>query len=235
MNKLKLTFLSVSILFVMSSCVTTLLKVAGIHEIKSFNAVEYQKKSDQLTKKYPGQKVSFAISDTSSVRYSALFDSIYPNFSLQPIQILYFDKQRKLVSYHTNCLAPGSINKLNWNHEQRLEQYFPKSAADVSHETWTLDDLIQKVGLSESTIPRNKDVVVFMWSNMLKREINNANSTMISNIVDHLDKKDYPFIIYLNVDKLLASSYNDALTQEFLQRVLTESEYNKHPLNKKKI
>ncbi|TDS14685.1 hypothetical protein [Sphingobacterium paludis] len=214
----------------LSSCTSILMRFMGVQHVAHFDESRYRQNASALLAKYPGPKQDILIADTGLIRYSTLFDSLESKFALQPIQMLYFDADKKLRSFHVNCLAPGGVGKLKWNIDDRFANYIPKTAAPVDYEQWNVDDLTEKLGINELDIPEGKDVVVFFWSRLLHKQVKHAHKEIITNIKNHVKPDDFPVILYLNTDKVYASLNSGGIDSTFLKNVLTEDEYKKHRL-----
>src|SRR5699024_3760469 len=61
-------------------------------------------------------------------------DTVVKKAFSQPIQILYFDKNGKLTSFHANCYAKGGLGHLNWNTNGRFNHFIPISANNIVRE-----------------------------------------------------------------------------------------------------
>ena len=220
-------FFLLSASFAFSSCTSIFMRCMGVQNVQNFDQELYEKNASALMAEYPGPKLNFVVSDTSFIRYATLFDSLESRFAAQPIQMLYFNTNRKLESFHANCLVPGGTGKLKWNIDDRFAHYIPKTAAFVDHEQWNFHDLSNKLGIDSQAIPTQKDVVVFFWSRLLNKQVIHANKEMISNIQNNLKPGDFPVILYLNTDKVYASLSKGVIDSTFLRNVLTEDEYKK--------
>ncbi|KGE14471.1 hypothetical protein [Sphingobacterium deserti] len=214
----------------LNSCTAIFMRFMGVQNVQNFDQELYEKNASALMATYSGPKLNFAVSDTSFIRYATLFDSLESRLAAQPIQMLYFNTDRKLESFHTNCLVPGAVGKLKWNIDDRFSHYIPKTAAAVDHEQWNFHDLTNKLGIDSQTIPPEKDVVVFLWSRLLNKQVIHANKEMISNIQNNLKAADFPVILYVNTDKVYASLNKGVIDSTFLRNVLTEEEYEKRSL-----
>src|SRR5690606_622210 len=108
------------------SCRTILNKAYGVNEISSIN----QKKivdvinSDTILRKY-----NHFIVDSiyiSKIYSSASISNSQKKALLQPLQLLYFDKNKVLISQHANCYVSG-FPTLHWNKDNVFNTFPPTS------------------------------------------------------------------------------------------------------------
>lgn len=111
---------------VFSSCSPVLLKIYGLKNLKHLDNLEIEK----TARNYHIPNKDLFILDSSYFTFLHSFDSAkykqqIKNHS-QPLQLLYFDKEGKLISFHINCYAGGFPN-LKWNRNEILDSFIPKS------------------------------------------------------------------------------------------------------------
>ncbi len=116
----------------------------------------------------------------------------------QPIQILYFNEKDTLVSVQANCYAKGGLGNLNWNTDNRFDQFIPKTAMNVNSARLTLSDFSTYYPNDISS--DKKYTVIIYWTLMLEKISKSAMETVINNI--HRFHKENEVMIYLiNNDK----------------------------------
>jgi len=194
-------------LMVLQSCNYAIQKVYGIKTLTEFNDIEYKKINNIFTSQYTNITESIISSDTSFLQYSTI-DTSFRNITKQPIQILYF-KSDSLKSYQANCFAPGNlVGHLNWNYENRFGHYFPISAVNVSDKHLNLSDILHIYNiemLSDNMGLGSKEVIVFFWTTMLKKQSEQTFKTIVENIALHKQRNEYPSIICINTDNFFIS------------------------------
>lgn len=100
-----------------------------------------------------------------------------------------------LKSNLINCYAPG-INKLNWNTENRLSKFPPKSHVQLKNEMSI--DTFKKLINCNTTI-KGKNVVFIFWTNAYKKK----SDDLVLTIISSLKKLNVPYdLILVNGDFL---------------------------------
>jgi hypothetical protein len=122
----------------------------------------------------------------------------------QPVQILYF-KDSKLISYHANCYAKGTLSGIDWNYENRFDQFPPKSAIQSS--LFNLS-LLEITNIYDRITPAKKYTVLVFWSWMLEGVSKDAVSTVLDNRINNgADKSCEVFLI--NTDKYWSEKFSE--------------------------
>lgn len=196
MNSIKKIISAVLVMLVMGGCSL----MYGYKPIKQFDKNEYEAVVASVLD--DNFKMYSIISD--SVQFASyrkiLSDSLWQHStSAQPIQILYF-KGDKLVSYHINCTARGSLSGLNWNTEHRFETFPPASAMPITPSMSSLSEIRNIYHISD----KNEYLIVVFWSNMLSKISKSAIETVKSNLSKYgnIDKTS---IVLINTDKYYVS------------------------------
>lgn len=144
------------LLLLVSSCSNLLLRVVyGIKIPKEYYSEEkIASNASSILKKHKLNFNYMGYIDSSTLRnmfYSkndsdSLVFSDSLNLLLQPLTALYFDSTKQLSAILMNCYAvPESIfnSQLNWNDENRLASFPPKSHSQNYHGKLNLDNLIR--------------------------------------------------------------------------------------------
>lgn len=121
-------------------------------------------------------------------------DSIEIKNFYQPLKVHYF-VDGILKSNLINCYAPG-IKNLNWNTENRLSEFPPKSHVQLKNE---MSIATFKKLINCNTAINGKNVVFIFWTNAFKKKSDDLALTIISS----LEKKSIPYdLILVNSDFL---------------------------------
>ncbi|MGN5954261.1 hypothetical protein ACP6L2_06565 [Sphingobacterium lactis] len=228
-NTAYLFSLSMLILFSFSSCQSMLMRTMGIKSIKEFDQPLYAKNVEKLKKGFDSPLSSAILTDTASVRYMALVDSITVKDAYQPVQILYF-KQGKLQSYHANCYAKGTITgNLDWTVLGRFDQYIPSSVKPTQHEKWNLQKLsnIMDLGLSDQQASSN-DVIVLIWTSAFMKQAMSAKDAIQENLKLAETSTPSPLIVLANNDHFFAHVMREEAIEDLVKDRLTATEYQKY-------
>lgn len=172
----------------------------GYKPIKQFDKNEYEAVVASVLD--DNFKMNSIISDSAQFAYyrMILSDSLWQHkTSAQPVQILYF-KGDKLVSYHINCTAQGSLSGLNWNTDQRFEIFPPASAMPITPSMSSLSEIRNIYHISD----KNEYLIVVFWSNMLSKISKSAIETVKANLSKY-GNVDQASIVLINTDKYYVS------------------------------
>lgn len=212
-----------------SSCQSMLMRTMGIKSIKEFDQPLYAKNVEKLKKGFDSPLSSAILTDTASVRYMALVDSITVKDAYQPVQILYF-KKGQLQSYHANCYAKGTITgNLDWNVLGRFDQYIPSSVKPTQHEKWNLQKLsnIMDLGLSDQQATSN-DVIVLIWTSAFMKQALSAKEVIQENLKLAKPSSPSPLIVLANNDHFFAHVMQEEAIEDLVKDRLTATEYQKY-------
>lgn len=188
----KLSF-TIAIILLFTSCGVIISKLYGINTLQKFDKKKCEKFVSSIDKK--NIKFISYYADTNSykcVRKMPISDKVKKDFS-QPIQIIYFNND-SLVSFHANCYARGSVSNLNWNTDNRFNQFIPKSAVALDSAKFTIKDF-SKCYPNQVIEKEKKTTVIIYWTLMLEKISKTAIETVISNIQNNNVENDV--VIYL--------------------------------------
>ena len=200
---MKKNTLLIIFILLLTSCSTILKDIYGVKELKEFNNQEYEKTLSRI-KTYNVEYYSF-ISDSANFRSLInLGDSILTEKDLyQPIQILYFENNR-IISFHANCYAKGTLRKLNWNYDNRFSIFPPKSAIPLKNENKITFETLKKIFPQLKNIEEKRYSVVIYWTTMLENISKDAIETVFKNIVK-FDEVNKTNVYLINTDKFFIS------------------------------
>lgn len=175
---------------------TIVLKLVGIQELEVFSQKDYEESLAKLKEKYPDDAQFLISTEEQFLSYSSLVSNDKQYVLTKPIQLLYF-KEDSLVSIHSSCNAPLDYWtwKLDWNIDNRFEQFPPLSSTPV------FDIKLQQ--LQEiyhfSSVGTDKNTLVVFWSLMMEKQVYEAIRTVIynKNLSSKTEELD---VIFINVD-----------------------------------
>lgn len=187
-------------------CSLTIQEIYGMNKLQYLNdqaIIQYSEKNNiPLIDNYK--------LDSSYVTLLSFFDTLKYKEQiknhLQPLQVLYYNKNGKLESFHINCYASGFPN-LKWDRESIMETFPPKKQAPI-------DNLIPLELQIKIIIPlshtnkisiENYDYIVFVyWNRFMGRQ---------SDRLIHFVQENYKLandfnvkIIYVNTDNIFTLS-----------------------------
>jgi hypothetical protein len=194
-----LIILLISFVF-LNGCNFFLKKFYGIKTLSQFNLEVCNKFIKSIDFKGISHHEIFI--DTSNFKdfYELSLSENLKKYLKQPIQILYF-KNDSLISFHANCLAKGTLRKLDWNINGRFDHFPPLTAltSDSINITWT--QIKNSFRIDNNLVDSQYQVIVcFFWTTMLEAISKDAISLVVENIVKfHFESKT--FILLVNNDK----------------------------------
>lgn len=199
-----LIFLIVFFTLFSSSCSSIIKFTYGINKLKTVDDSEIEK----YCLKYQIPLQNCFVLDPEYVNYiNSINKTVYTevNFFYQPLQLMYFDKSEKLISYFVNCNAGGWPN-LKWNRNHNFEQFPPFS--NYNPEIIKLSDITNYIK------PLNKDfnffknyknnsdfVVIIFWNRFMGRQTKKFLKIINSNL--NLNKNTNITVFYVNNDNFL--------------------------------
>lgn len=177
----------------LTGCSAILSKMYGISTLKKFD----KEKCEQFVSTIDKKNIKFFsyYADTNSyncVRKIPISNGVKKDFS-QPIQIIYFNND-SLVSFHANCYAKGSASNLNWNIDNRFNQFIPKTAIDIDSAKFSIKDF-SKCYPNQLIVKEKKVTVIIYWTLMLEKISKTAIETVINNIQNNKVENDV--VVYL--------------------------------------
>lgn len=126
----------------------------------------------------------------------------------QPLQMLYFNKDKELISFHANCFAGGFPN-LKWNRTSSFSTFPPQTVAPLDNlfsysmilkYTQNLKPSAQN--FSEPMV--NEYIVLVFWNRFLGRQSKKMISILQQNAA--LAKEKNLKIIYINNDNFFVQN-----------------------------
>ncbi|MBX6361776.1 MAG: hypothetical protein IRZ03_17060 [Acidobacterium ailaaui] len=167
--------------------------------LKNFDKEKYEQFVANID--HHGIELKSFYADTTSyenVRHLSKDKILMKAFS-QPIQILYFNKKDSLISVQANCYAKGGLTNLNWNTDNRFNQFVPKSAINVKSAELTLSDFSRCYPNNLISSDKKYTVIIY-WTLMLEKISRSAIKMTIDNIRQFHKEKEVT-IYLINNDK----------------------------------
>lgn len=120
---------------------------------------------------------------------------------VEPLQLLYYNAQGELVSFHINCYTGGFPN-LKWDRDRAMQTFVPKQQAPLDN-LLPLDSLYKYILPSQHTetfsASKNDYTVVVFWADYMGRQSKRLIKYAKKNVA--LAPKDNQVkVIYVNVD-----------------------------------
>ena len=199
-KSLKTIPLLISAIF-LTSCSAILFKTMGLKKGKELTQNQIQ---EQALKYGINKSESFEI-DTSYFSYvmnkeTATEEQIKNH--IQPLQVLYYDKNGDLISYNVNCSVGGFPN-LKWNKYGAFDEFPPISQTKVD----SLIGLNEHLALIQNTdtiATQNYDLFVLVhWSRFMGRQSKRLINEVKNNI--SLNEKHKVKVLYVNTDNMWAN------------------------------
>jgi len=186
-----------------TSCTFIFSKLYGVKEISGFNQREYRKFINSV-KDSTITMYDIAIDSSDFTRFFKYETSPHKRkiFS-QPIQILYFNKSKKLISFHANCFAKGKLTNLDWNTDLRFNTFPPLSAVAADSIPTNLNkyrSILETINFTDN----KKYVIIIFWTRMLEKVSKTAILTVINNL-KKFNKVNDSVIILVNTDDFFKS------------------------------
>lgn len=123
----------------------------------------------------------------------------------QPLQLLYYNRAGRLISYYVNCYAGGFPN-LDWNHDNQLEVFPPVSQAptDSLLSFTQLAPFLRTVGGSRVQAMESLAdyTVVVFWSHRMGRQSRRLLAAAQKNL-ERAPAGQRTYILYVNNDAYL--------------------------------
>jgi hypothetical protein len=202
--------------FIFTQC----MGIYGLKSLKTLNNSEIIKTAE----KYKIKSSELVLLDTAYKSYLISlpeFDSLCAKDTLkryqcyiqknhlQPLQILFFDKSSKFVSYNVNCNIPGFPN-LKWNYFGYFNEFPPKSATYCDsifnfHKFSKYIKLPDNTQLNLGSVTNYNYLVIVFWCRFGGRQ----SKRLIKFVYSYLEQyntKSYK-VLFLNVDNFAAVSY----------------------------
>jgi hypothetical protein len=190
--------------FFLSSCSQLILTAYGIKQTGTYQNQEIEK----LCKKYNVPANACYTLDTAYLGFLFQQDSLYTkdqiNNHLQALQVLYFNENGQLTSYHVNCYAGGFPN-LNWNRTGAFNTFTPTTTCPVDSIV-SLDTQLKYIQplVSKSTFTKNKIHVFVFWNHFMGRQSKRLIELVKQN--SQLTNANNLEIHYINNDNFLAKA-----------------------------
>lgn len=192
--------------FLTTSCSKVLTKIYGMNEPE----MQSDENILQAAKKYNIEKdVLYKIDST-------YFNYVMENYEdpskgclsnlLQPLQALYFDSDKKLISHIINCRFQGYPN-LKWNRNGTFDTFVPSLDSTMQCEGLDYDDLLTYAknisdtkNINDLQLEKSDYYVVVIWNIWMGRQAKNFIKQIKENALLSEDSKIS--IIYLNSDNV---------------------------------
>lgn len=159
----------------------------------------------QLLRKKDSSAAPYGLNISSSKTCSSM------NNYMQPLQLMYFDEQGTLTSFHINCTAPG-FPKLKWNYKGQFKQFIPLSSVQPIDSVITLELVSRYLQpLSEVHSDFDHNTIFLFWSNFMFKQSKELIRVARKNLV--LDQSGMAKIVYVNVDNSFAETSNSKQIQ----------------------
>jgi len=194
--------LIISVCSVLSGCSLLLKNNYGYNELSDYNESEYE---EFISAFDPTDIKHFKSSDYQYKQFIELgSDSARKKDLNQPVQILYFNDSI-LLSYHANCYAKGTLSGLDWNYENRFDQFPPASAIESS-----LFDLslLEITNIYDRITPTKKYTVLVFWSWMLEGVSKDAISSVLDNRIKNGSNENCE-VILINTDAYWSEKFKE--------------------------
>lgn len=196
----KILFLILSIPLLFYSCKTVVSVAFGINEPKLLTDEELEK----LSIKHGISPANSYKIDTAYFSFLKSIDEEYADIAYdhgQPLQALYFNRNKELLSFQTVTYAEEESINLKWYPDSIFSTFPPKEQAPLDTIV-TYDKIIEYVNLlpnSNTLTPIETDyIVVVFWANFLERPSKKLIEIVNENIktATHESIK----VVYVNVD-----------------------------------
>ncbi|MBC7425392.1 MAG: hypothetical protein H7321_02555 [Bacteroidia bacterium] len=186
-----------NIMFIMAGYLP--LKIRSDKEIKKFAEKNIYFKGYQLIQ----SDSYFTYLDDKDSEMHAADSNTADSFKifLQPLKVLYYDENNKLVSVLTNCYAIPEGGQFNWNTENRLDKYPPVTHTPVFKQI-PITEILKQTNLDVNTVDlkKKRSRVVISWNIFLNKE----SKHFLKCIQENLFKaNDMPEVFYINNDNSL--------------------------------
>jgi hypothetical protein len=200
-----ITFCSFAfVIFTLSGCSQLMLKAYGIKQTGTYQNQEIEK----LCKKYNVPTSACYTLDTAYLSFLLKQNSLYTkdqrNNHLQALQVLYFNENGQLTSYHVNCYA-GVFPNLNWNSTGAFNTFTPTTTCPLDSIV-SLDTQLKYIQplISKSILTKNKIHVFVYWNHFMGRQSKRLIELVKQN--SQLTNANNIEIHYVNNDNFLAKA-----------------------------
>ncbi len=121
----------------------------------------------------------------------------------QPLQVMYFDEEGKLVSFHNNCYA-GGFPKLNWNRDDQFDKFIPPTTIPITDTVLNLDFLLQYLQpLNDiNSFQKSKLTVIVFWCDFMLKQSKVLIKIVKKNLL--LDSTHSARLFFVNTDNCYA-------------------------------
>ena len=187
-------------------------KILDKHQILSY-AGKYDIPSDQvyiLDTTYSQYLKSLPVFDSTKISDSARKWAYHVRHNhAQPLQVLYFDSENKLVSFHINCDIKGFPN-LKWNYSGNFDTFIPKTTTYI-YPLVTFDKILPYIRtLDDKSLDletfKDKDFnIVIFWGRISGRQSKRLVETVRENL--KLAKNQKYNILYVNNDNIQSKAF----------------------------
>lgn len=185
----------------------------GIKSLDELNVNEIQKTASKykiasnesfiLDTSFRAFLITLPIIDSNCLRDSSIYLQCHIRQNhLQPLQIMYFDKNNILVSYHINCEIPGFPN-LKWNKTGNFNTFIPRSTT-YSDSYMRFDDLVMYISDCNSQQIQYADFkdadynIVVVWCKFMGRQSKRMIKLVKENL--RLNQSKKVNLLFVNID-----------------------------------
>lgn len=193
-----------AVLFGLTSCSTM---IQGLYGIKNLEAVD-EKTILRYSEKYNIPNSDSYVLDTAYISFLFALDTMsfkeQRKNHYQPLQALYYGKDRQLKSLQVNCYAGGFPN-LKWDRNETLKTFPPKKQAPIDSIVSLNTQLkyLRPVFPTKPFSPEEYDyIVVIYWSKFMGRQSKRLIRYVDENVKLATDQKIK--VIYVNTDNIFA-------------------------------
>ena len=222
-GKIFLNLTLIGFLFLFSQCIG----IYGVNSLKQLSSSQMIK----TAKKYKIKPTDLYLLDTSYLAYLHSLPKIDSNCfkdpprryqcyirknHFQPLQIMFFDKNDVLVSYHVNCDIGGFPN-LKWNYSGNFNSFLPKSTTYC--DPFVKFDLLtpyikmpDERNMNISDFKKNEYNVVVFWCRFMGRQ----SKRLVKFVYSYLKaNNNHTYnILFVNIDNFGFSNFNKSCSVE---------------------
>jgi len=201
---MKINVVSIFLLLLLcSSCSLIFRTMFGFNKIASININDY---NDFVSKcKDNDLSMRFFISDSSYIANISKYGQTtqFKDYLKQPMQaFLFFNDSLKFFT--ANCLVPPKLPNLNWNYQNKFEEFPPKNTVNLDSISLSFSNF--KIVLPELRGLGNYNYIyIINWNLMTERQSFNLIDE-IKNNIKKFDKMDSVSVVLINTDDFYIKS-----------------------------
>jgi len=146
--------------------------ILGIHQPQKLSDAEMMR----FKKKIGIQDSATFFIDKDYLEVTKYCSALEKKHHLQPLQIKFYNKEGKLMSFFINCNMPMKGTKLNWNNNEVLDSFYHKTATQIDS-CVSLNSLTEKIkSTNNSRISWNDNnqlVAIIFWNKFMLKQSRN--------------------------------------------------------------